>query len=187
MMFIDYMWGNGRIIALVVIFLTIILAFLSYQYTEKLASEREARVTQILMTPEYRECILDASTCPQVENYQVPNSLGIIIIVLAFFLAAYLYKSDKMQQKILLELRKSDNKTNSKERREIIMSVLKKDEQKVLKAIIEQPSITQSTLRLRTDFSKAKLSSLLKELESRKIIIKEADGKTNRLFMKRNI
>lgn len=181
------MWGYGRIIALAVIILTIILAFLSYQYTERLAAEREARVTQLLMTPEYRECILDASTCPQVENYQVPNYLGAIIIILALLLAGYLYKSDKMQQRILLELRKSDSKSSSKERQELVMSILKTDEKKTLKAIIEQPGITQATLRIRTDFSKAKLSSLLKELESRNLISKEADGKTNRLFTKRNI
>ena len=54
-----------------------------------------------------------------------------------------------------------------KQKFEIILKALDSFEQKVMKAIKEQDGITQNTLRLRVDMSKAKLSYVLQELEKR--------------------
>lgn len=182
------MRGSGKTIAILIIIVVLLLSFFSYWYTQNLAENREARVTALLMTPEFQHCLFDESTCPQIEgNTQVPHLLGIGVVILALVLAAYVFRSEQTQQKILRELRAADEKEVLKERRELIMSVLRDDEKKVLQAIIEQAGITQNTLRLRTDFSKAKLSSILKELEARDLVVKEEYKKTNKLFVKKQL
>lgn len=182
------MWGQGKLYGLIAVVLVIMLAFASWAYTQQLAEERETRIASLLATPEYAHCLYDESTCPQItDSVQVPNLLGIAIIIIALVLAGYLFKSDHTQQKILLELRKSDDEQRKEEERSLIMSVLKKEERKVIEKVHEQPGISQNTLRLRTDFSKAKLSMLLKELESRELITKEAEGKTNKIYLKRGL
>ena len=67
---------------------------------------------------------------------------------------------------------------------EIIMKALDPFEQKVVKAISEQDGITQNTLRLRLDMSKAKLSYVLQELEKRGIIKRIEKGKTLAIYLK---
>lgn len=182
------MWGHGKLYGLIAVVLVIILAFGSWAYTQQLAEEREARIASLLASPEYAHCLYDESTCPQITNtIQVPNLLGIAIIIISLVLAGYLFKSDHTQQKILLELRRSDDEHRKEERLQLILSILKKEERKVIQKVREQPGITQNTLRLRTDFSKAKLSTLLKELENRELITKEAEGKTNKIYLKREL
>ena len=67
-----------------------------------------------------------------------------------------------------------------------ILKHLKEDEQQIIR-ILEQKegSCEQGTLRIITDFSKAHLSRLLMELESRKIIHKEKKGKKNIVYLKK--
>ena len=63
-----------------------------------------------------------------------------------------------------------------------VMKVLTDDEKKIMEAVQKEQGITQSTLRFKTDFSKAKLSELLTSLERRNLIKKQLDGKTNKVF-----
>ena len=53
-----------------------------------------------------------------------------------------------------------------------------------MKAIKEQDGITQNTLRLRVDMSKAKLSYVLQELEKRNLIKRIQKGKTLAIYLK---
>ena len=73
---------------------------------------------------------------------------------------------------------------NEDERFEIILKALDDYEKKVLKAVREQDGITQNTLRLRTDMSKAKLSYVLQELEKRNLIKRSPKGKTLEVFLR---
>jgi uncharacterized membrane protein len=62
---------------------------------------------------------------------------------------------------------------------------LKEDEEQVMNVLkLKEGSCEQGTLRIATGFSKAKISGLLKEMEERKIIIKEKRGKKNLVFIK---
>ena len=57
---------------------------------------------------------------------------------------------------------------------------LKEDERIVLNILrMKHNSCSQATLRVVTDFSKAKLSRLLSELEERGVIYKEQQGRKN--------
>ena len=51
----------------------------------------------------------------------------------------------------------------------------------------DQEGITQNTLRLRVDMSKAKLSYVLRDLEKRDLITKVKKGKTHAVFLKKNM
>ncbi len=64
-----------------------------------------------------------------------------------------------------------------------VMRVLTDDERKIIEAVQKEPGVTQSTLRFKTDFSKAKLSELLTGLERRNLVKKQLDGKTNKVFL----
>lgn len=66
-----------------------------------------------------------------------------------------------------------------------IESHLKEDEQQVINVLkLKEGSCEQGTLRIATGFSKSKLSTLLSELEQRKVIHKEKRGKKNLVFIK---
>ena len=66
----------------------------------------------------------------------------------------------------------------------MLLKALDSYEQKVIRAIKEQDGITQNTLRLRVDMSKAKLSYVLQELEKRKIIKRIKKKKTLAIYLK---
>ena len=91
---------------------------------------------------------------------------------LGFFILLF-DKDDKLAKRI-----------NEDERFEIILKALDDYEKKVLKAVREQDGITQNTLRLRTDMSKAKLSYVLQELEKRNLIKRSPKGKTLEVFLR---
>jgi DNA phosphorothioation-dependent restriction protein DptG len=62
---------------------------------------------------------------------------------------------------------------------------LKEDERIVLNILrMKHNSCSQATLRVVTDFSKAKLSRILAEMEARGIIYKEQQGRKNMITLK---
>ena len=64
------------------------------------------------------------------------------------------------------------------ERFSLILKALDDYEKKVMEIVKEQDGITQSTLRLRANLSKAKLSYVLQELEKRGLVSRVPNGKT---------
>ena len=85
---------------------------------------------------------------------------------------------------ILRKLEEENSQKIKEEKFSIIMKALDPFEQKVLTSIKEQDGITQNTLRLRTDMSKAKLSYVLQELEKRNLIKRMPKGKTLEVWLK---
>lgn|SRR3989344_730637 len=82
-------------------------------------------------------------------------------------------------------IREKEKIEKKKTQLEVISTVLTTDEKKIVEILQEQPGIPQNTLRLKVDFSKAKLSMLLKEMEGRKLIKKEPEGKTFRVYLRK--
>ncbi len=109
-------------------------------------------------------------------------SFGFFGFMLA--LGFYLLFFNKTDEKIMKRLEDDKNNKISEEKFEIILRALGDYERQVLKAVKEQDGITQSTLRLRTNISKAKLSYVLQELEKRNLIKRAKKGKTLEIYLR---
>src|SRR3989344_3972135 len=96
----------------------------------------------------------------------------------------YLLFFNKTEERIFKRLEDDKNKKINEEKFEIILKALDDYEKKVLRAVKEQDGITQNTLRLRTNMSKAKLSYVLQELEKRNLVRRIPKGKTLEVWLK---
>lgn len=67
---------------------------------------------------------------------------------------------------------------------EKLISILPKDERRVLKVIIEKKSVSQTELKHLSELSKVKVSRIVSKLEQRKIIEKKPYGNTNLIIRK---
>ena len=119
----------------------------------------------------------------------VENSISITHIGFGFFgfmlaLGFYILFFSKSEERILKRLEEHKNERTEEEKFNLILKALGSYEKKVLKAVKEQDGITQNTLRLRTNMSKAKLSYVLQELEKRNVIKRNRKGKTLEVFLK---
>src|SRR3989344_2173981 len=110
--------------------------------------------------------------------------IAIGIFSFLFALGFYLLFFNKTEKAILSKLEDEKEKKIKEQKFEIILKALDSFEQKVMKAIKEQDGITQNTLRLRVDMSKAKLSYVLQELEKRNLIKRIQKGKTLAIYLK---
>ena len=175
-------------VGLLVILITLIIVAGSVLYEQHLERQQAQAIAKLVSMPEYANCRYDETTCPQAEGTAVlPDTGGMLLAIFGVLIGAYLFRSDATQRAILQELGEKRKQLSAEERREIVMGVLTPDERRIVKAVMEQPGISQATLRLRTDMSKAKLSVVLKDLERRGIIAKTEDGKTNTVQLKREL
>lgn len=109
-------------------------------------------------------------------------AVGIFSFILA--LGFYLLFFNKTEKAILERLEKEKVEKIEDAKFEMLMKALDPFEKKVIKAVHEQDGITQNTLRLRLDMSKAKLSYVLQELERRELIKRVEKGKTLAIYLK---
>ncbi|WP_330633327.1 helix-turn-helix transcriptional regulator [Halocatena halophila] len=63
-----------------------------------------------------------------------------------------------------------------------ILDVLPHDETQIVEPVLTSPGITQSELRDRADFSKAKISQTVTDLEKRGLLYREEYGRTYRIY-----
>lgn len=120
---------------------------------------------------------------PSEECKSISNALSITHIGFGFFgfmlaLGFYILFFNKTEEKIMKRLEDDKNKSIERERFEIILKALDDYEKKVMTVVREQEGITQNTLKLRANLSKAKLSYVLQELEKRNLIKRIPKGKT---------
>jgi len=109
-------------------------------------------------------------------------SMGVFSFLLA--LGFYLLFFNKTEKAIFEKLEKEKELKVEDMKFKILMKALDPFEQKVIEAIKEQEGITQSTLKLRANMSKSKLSFVLKELERRELIKRVEKGKTFSVYLK---
>ncbi len=109
-------------------------------------------------------------------------AIGIFSFILA--LGFYLLFFNKTEKAILERLEKEKEQKIKDSKFDMLLKALDPFEKKVVEAVREQPGITQSTLRIRTDMSKAKLSYVLQELERRGIVKRVEKGKTLAIYLK---
>jgi DNA-binding MarR family transcriptional regulator len=176
------------VLGIVVIALAVLVWIFAVQYTNALERERNETLGQLMSMPQYANCNYDAGTCPQaVDNIVLPDLTAVGIALLIALLGIYLVRQDHTSRSLASELKQRRTELSSDARWELISSVLTQDERSVVEAVRAQPGISQATLRLRTGQSKAKLSTLLAELERRGLVARTASGKTNEVHLRREL
>ncbi len=106
--------------------------------------------------------------------------------VLGFLLAlgVYLLVFSKSEEALIRRIETREEKMTEDEKFALLLKGLDKDEKEVISIIKEQEGITQSTLRIKTNLSKAKLSYVLQDLEEKQLIRRIKKGKSLALFLK---
>jgi ribosomal protein S25 len=134
-------------------------------------------------------CFLEDGTCLHARNMPF-FVFGWGISAALFLFGIYLSFIDKTQ-KVLAEnqlklssaLESAKKQEREKDEFSAFLAGFDDEKQRVLKAVKEQPGITQSTLRYRADISKTALSLVLSELEEKAIIRRKPSGKTKEVYL----
>lgn len=120
----------------------------------------------------------------QQMGFSSPSSpyLGIISLLIALIaailLSFYLFRQAPASEKV-------NNEKNFSERYQLLRQGLNDEEKILLDHINEAGEITQDSLRFRLEWSKAKVSTLLTNLEKKGLVQRERTGKTYRVFLQK--
>jgi len=117
--------------------------------------------TQLLRQAEEMGCFTN-DECVNIEGGITLTHVAIGIFSFILSLGFYLLFFNKTDEKIMRKLEDDRDTKIKDEKFKYILMGLDSFEQNVMKAIRDQDGITQSTLRLRVNISKAKLSYVLK-------------------------
>src|SRR3989338_8057487 len=93
----------------------------------------------------------------------------IVAISVALIVSFYLFKHDAKEREY-----------------NIVRKALSEDEKAILDEIKKADEITQDSLRFRLDWSKAKVSTILTNLDKRGLIQRERIGKTYKVYLQNN-
>lgn len=122
--------------------------------------------------------------CKDVQQLLTITNIGFGFFGFVLALGFYLLFFNKTEERILNRLEEQKNLQIEEERFSIILKALDEYEKRVLQLVREQDGITQNTLRLRTNLSKAKLSYVLQELEKRGLVKRIPKGKTLEIHLR---
>ncbi|MEK6937218.1 MAG: hypothetical protein AABW58_04060 [Nanoarchaeota archaeon] len=130
-------------------------------------------------------CVVDGVCIHEQNNF--PIYLGIASGALNLILGVYFIFENKAKSEITSFIEKDQKLKQKEEKFSFLLKGLNEDEKKIIQAVKDQDGISQSTLRIRTDMSKAKLSIVLSALEKKSLIKKVEDGKFNKIYLKTNL
>ena len=110
--------------------------------------------------------------------FQTRDYIYIALLITAALIIAFLSYKYLRARGVSLRLL-----LDRKKRLEEKIEILKEDEQKIMKLIIENEGIDQRDIVRITGFSKTKVSKILSELEKRGVIRKEQVGRRNKIYL----
>lgn len=116
--------------------------------------------------------------CENVQQLLTITNMGFGFFGFMLALGFYLLFFNKTEERIMKRLEEQKINQIEEERFFIILKALDEYEKRVMQLVREQDGITQNTLRLRANLSKAKLSYVLQELEKRGLVKRIPKGKT---------
>lgn len=114
------------------------------------------------------ECVLSAST----PDIKLLNVLAVFFALVIGFLLS-------------LKLKPVAEKIDSKYEIKAMKKVLSADERKLLEEVEKAGEITQDSLRFRLNWSKAKVSAILNNLDRLNLVQRERVGKTYNVFVRK--
>ncbi len=138
--------------------------------------------TQSLSTESEELGCFNNEECKPVQAAMSLTNFGFGFFGFILALGVYLLVFAKGEQAILSILKKEKEVLSTNEKFAILLMGLDDFEKKVMEEIRKQEGITQNTLKLRVDMSKAKLSQVLTELEKKKLIARHPQKKTLAIF-----
>ena len=168
---------NLSVISLIVSLLFIVVIIMFSLQINGLISE--------LMRISNGSCFIDGQCTHQKSNIAI--YLGVLSLIINTILSILLFFSYKSESEVNNFVKKENKIKETEEKFNILLKGLDEDEKKIIKAVREQDGISQSTLRIRTDMSKAKLSIVLSNLEKKNLIKKIPEGKFNKIFIKTHL
>ena len=124
--------------------------------------------------------------CQRVESLLGLSHVAVGLISFIAALGIYLLFFSTSEEAILKRLEEEKSMSIEQDKFELVLKAMDDNEKKVLKAIKEQSGITQSTLKYRTDLSKAKVSQILTDFEKKHLIKREGKGKTYAVYLAEN-
>ncbi len=134
------------------------------------------------------------SQCVNISSLLSTTNIFMGIIFSLLSLGVYLIFFSRGEEVLLKKLEenrrhltKEQKQLTNEQKFDIMLKALTSEEQQIMRIVKEQEGITQATLRIKTDFSKTKLSFVLSDLEKKGLIKKELSGKTNKLYVKGGI
>ena len=160
----------NRKLGVALIILAFLVSFILYSVTGSLRAEAD-----------FLGCFENVG-CEQIESSLTLThfTFGVIGFILALgFYLVFFYTGER---EIMQALEKQKREELESQKFSILLSALDQHESKVLKAVKEQDGIGQRTLVIRTGLSKAKISEVLKSLESKKLVKRVKKGKTNQVY-----
>lgn len=125
--------------------------------------------------------------CQRVESLLGLSHVAVGLISFVGALGIYLLFFSASEEAILKRLEDEKKMKIEENKFELVLKAMDENEKKVLKAVKEQEGITQSTLKYRTDLSKAKVSQILTDFEKKRLIKREAHGKTYSVYLIENL
>lgn len=132
-------------------------------------------------------CFPQNSECVRIQNYFTLSNAVIGILAFLFSLGVYFIFFSKGEENILKRLEDEKNKKITEEKFSILLKGLDNYEKTILKIIRGQDGITQNTLKLKAELSKAKTSQIVTQLEKKKLIKRIKKGKTYALHFLENL
>ncbi len=124
--------------------------------------------------------------CQRVESLLGLSHIAVGLISFIGALGVYLLFFSTSEEAILKRLEEEKKMGIEQNKFELVSKAMDENEKRVLKAIKEQEGITQSTLKYRTDLSKAKVSQILTDFEKKHLIKREVQGKTYSVYLTEN-
>ena len=124
--------------------------------------------------------------CQRVESLLGLSHIAVGLISFIAALGIYLLFFSTSEEAILKRLEEEKSMKMDQDKFELILKAMDDNEKKVLKAIKEQEGVTQSTLKFRTDLSKAKVSQILTDFEKKHLVRRELKGKTYAVYLAEN-
>lgn len=140
----------------------------------------------------WEEKLLDEKFDVSVISEELTEPINVLTIILAFILVIvilflfFYFKKKFGKEKQFPKRRKAARKLKKDLREEILEEHLMESEKKIMGELknADKKELWQKQLQLKTEFSKAKLSRVIRNLESRNLIQKIPFGKTNKIKLK---
>lgn len=162
---------NNQKLGVIIILLSILVAFIIFQFMGSIRTEANDL-----------GCY-ENEGCMKLESNLTMGHVAFGVIGFIFALGFYLLVFSKGEQAIIRRLDEQKTERSNKEKFELLLKGLDSYEKKAMEIVDEQPGITQSTLQIKSDMSKAKLSYVLTDLEKRDLIKREKKGKTYSIYL----